>query len=111
VSFKEIADTLDLKSNSDVEDLIVRAIGKKLIEAKIDQLAEEVVISKCSSRTFERSEWEGLAADLKQWQGAIRDVLALGTDTKGALFQGLETLGSLGIDGGEGREGREGIQA
>jgi len=92
VSFKEIADTLDMTSYSDVEDLIVQAIGKKLIEAKIDQLAEEVVISKCSSRTFERVEWEGLAADLEQWQGAIRDVLNLGTDPKGALFHGLESL-------------------
>jgi translation initiation factor 3 subunit M len=95
VSFKEIADTLDLATNSDVENLIVKAIGKKLIEAKIDQLAEEVVISKCSSRTFERAEWEGLAADLKHWRQSINDVLALGTDTKAALFTGLEKLEGL----------------
>ena len=95
VSFKEIADALELASNRDVEDLIVRAIGKKLIEAKIDQLAEVVVISKCSSRTFERAEWEGLATDLRQWRSAIRDVLAMGTETKTALFSGLDTLEAL----------------
>lgn len=92
VCFKEIAENLDLSSNSDVENLIVKAIGKKLMEAKIDQLAEEVVISKCSSRKFERAEWEGLSADLKQWRQAISDVLELGTDTKSALFSGLEKL-------------------
>jgi translation initiation factor 3 subunit M len=92
VSFKEIGEALDLSNNSDVENLIVRAIGKKLLEAKIDQLAEVVVISKCSSRKFERGEWEGLSADLKQWRQSIEDVLTLGTDTKTALFTGLEKL-------------------
>lgn len=92
VSFKEIADSLDLSSNSDVENLIVRAIGKKLLEAKIDQLAEVVVVSKCSSRKFERAEWEGLSVDVKEWRHAIEDVLTLGTESKTALFAGLEKL-------------------
>jgi translation initiation factor 3 subunit M len=97
VSFKEISEVLDLTSNNDVENLIVKAIGKKLIEAKIDQLSEEVVISKCSSRKFERAEWEGLQTDLKQWRQGIADVLTLGTDSKAALFKGLEDLESYNV--------------
>lgn len=91
VSFKEISETLDIPSK-DVENLIVQAIGKKLIEAKIDQLEETVLISKCSSRKFQLVEWQHLQKDLKEWRRALSDVLSLGVDTNTTLLQGFAKL-------------------
>lgn len=91
VPCKEISEALDIPA-SDVEDLIVRAIGKRVMEAKIDQLQEIILISRCTSRTFEDSDWKGLQRDLKQWRTSIADVLALGSDTKSVLTQGLSQL-------------------
>lgn len=91
VSFKEISETLDIPL-TDVENLIVQAIGKKLVEAKIDQLEEMVLISKCSSRKFEQAEWQNLQSDLKEWRRAIADVLNLGVETNEALLQGFTKL-------------------
>lgn len=91
VSFKEISENLDVPIK-DVENLIVQAIGKKLIEAKIDQLEETVLISKCSSRQFENLEWQNLQKDLKEWREAIADVLSLGVDTNTTLLQGFAKL-------------------
>jgi len=91
VPCKEISEALDIPA-SDVEDLIVRAIGKRVMEAKIDQLQETILISRCSSRTFENNDWQNLQKDLKQWRKSIADVLALGSDTKSVLTQGLGQL-------------------
>jgi len=91
VSFKEISENLDVPIK-DVENLIVQAIGKKLIEAKIDQLEETVLISKCSSRQFENVEWQNLQKDLKEWRQAIAGVLSLGVDTNTTLLQGFAKL-------------------
>lgn len=96
VSFKEISENLDV-AVKDVENLIVQAIGKKLIEAKIDQLEETVLISKCSSRQFEQLEWQNLQKDLKEWREAISDVLSLGVDTNTTLLQGFAKLESYSL--------------
>jgi translation initiation factor 3 subunit M len=93
VSFQDIASTLDIP-NAEVENIIVKAIGKKLIEAKIDQLQEIVLISKCASRKFEQQEWKSLQHDLKSWREAINKVLALGTDPQTALTNGFAQLES-----------------
>ena len=91
VSFKEISENLDVPIK-DVDNLIVQAIGKKLIEAKIDQLEETVLISKCSSRQFENVEWQNLQKDLKEWRQAIAGVISLGVDTNTTLLQGFAKL-------------------
>lgn len=91
VPYKEISEALDIPA-SEVEDLIVRAIGKRVMEAKIDQLQELILISRCSSRKFDNNDWQNLQKDLKQWRKSIADVLALGNDTKSVLTQGLGQL-------------------
>lgn len=91
LSFQSIASSLNV-SPSEVEALVVQAIGKKLIEARIDQLKEQVVIGKCAARAFGVEQWKELQAQLRSWQQSVGDVLEMGRDEKGVLAKGISEL-------------------
>jgi translation initiation factor 3 subunit M len=91
LTFNEVSTSLDIPT-CDVEDIIVKAIGKHLLEAKINQLNETVIISKCYSRKFEDEEWKNLQADMKQWRSTIKHILELGADNKAVLAKGFSEL-------------------
>lgn len=57
-----------------VQPWIVRAIGSKLIEGKIDQVAATVTITRCHHRTFTNKEWSGLGQQL----ASLREALQVG---------------------------------
>lgn len=52
----------------DVEVWVVRAIGKKLLEARIDQMRRTVAVTKCMQRTFSATQWRALLAQLGAWK-------------------------------------------
>ena len=91
VSFEEISESLRLTID-DVEDLIVKAIGKNLLDAKIDQLKGVVMVSRCASRKFDGVEWERLLKDIQGWRAALKDVSTMGTDRQAILTKGFAQL-------------------
>lgn len=54
----------------EVEAAVVQAIGKKIAEARIDQLRGVVAVSKCAPRTFGPQHWQELQATLAGWKEA-----------------------------------------
>ena len=52
----------------DVEAWVVRAIGKKLLEARIDQMRRTVAVTKCAQRYFSTAQWRALLAQLGAWK-------------------------------------------
>jgi len=68
-----VKDTLQI-DDSEVETWVVKAIGLKLLEAKMDQLREVVVISRCSNRVFEAAQWAELRSKLVGWKGSVGNV-------------------------------------
>ncbi|WIA18483.1 hypothetical protein OEZ85_009938 [Tetradesmus obliquus] len=70
VPFADIQAALDIPLEQ-VQPWIVRAIGSKLLEGKIDQVAATVVITRCHHRSFTSKEWQGLGQQL----GALRSAL------------------------------------
>ena len=52
----------------DVEVWVVRAIGKKLLEARIDQMRRTVAVTKCMQRTFSATQWRALLTQLGAWK-------------------------------------------
>ena len=54
----------------EVEGAVVQAIGKKIAEARIDQLRGVVAITKCAPRTFGPQHWRELQATLAGWADA-----------------------------------------
>ncbi len=64
---------------------MVQAIGKKIAEARIDQLRGTVAVSKCAPRTFEAQHWRELQATLAGWkEAAVMAQQALTEQASGA---------------------------
>ncbi|PSC74383.1 Eukaryotic translation initiation factor 3 subunit M [Micractinium conductrix] len=69
VTFGQIQAALDL-SAEEVEGAVVQAIGKRIAEARIDQLRGVVAVSKCAPRTFGPQHWLELQTTLAGWKEA-----------------------------------------
>jgi hypothetical protein len=52
----------------EVEALVVQAIGKRIVEARIDQLRGVVAVAKCVPRTFGADQWRELQQQLGAWR-------------------------------------------
>lgn len=67
IPYALVKDTLQI-NDDEVETWVVRAISLKLLEAKIDQLREMVVFSRCTQRVFGEAQWLDLQSKLQQWK-------------------------------------------
>ena len=56
----------------EVEMWVIQAIGKKLIDAQIDQLNERVTVLKCARTTFGSGQWTELQQQLNAWKVGVR---------------------------------------
>jgi translation initiation factor 3 subunit M len=93
LSFDEVAAALDI-SEGEVEAAVVGAIGRRLLEARIDQPGRSVAVAKCAPRTFGAAQWAELRGTLGAWAEAVAEARALGCadDGAGALPRGLTAL-------------------
>jgi len=62
-------------SESDVEELVVLAIGENLLDAKIDQINKVVLVKAAMQREFERPQWERFQARLASWKENTQNLL------------------------------------
>ena len=67
---KELQVSLD-----DVEDWIIQAIMEKLIEAKLDQVRQTIIINRAMPRTFGDQQWESLGKKLNDWKANVKQLL------------------------------------
>lgn len=58
----------------EVEQWVVRAIGAKLLEAKLDQVRRVVVVTRSTHRIFGKQQWQDLKQRLTQWSENITSV-------------------------------------
>lgn len=61
---------------------MVKAIGLKLLEAKMDQLREVVVFSRCTQRVFAEAQWLELRAKLSAWKENLGGVCSMVQTTR-----------------------------
>ena len=59
---------LGLSSSEDVEEWLVRAMGRKLIEGQMDQVKQQVTVTKASQRTFGPENWGTIEKQLAAWK-------------------------------------------
>lgn len=93
VSYAEVEKALDVPPEA-VEFWIVKAIGAKLLEAKIDQVHGVIAVSRCTQRTFGKPEWSMLHTQLDSWIAALKGVqstIAAHTGNGAAATAALET--------------------
>ena len=60
-------DALSLE-DGEVEAWVIRASGRKLLEARIDQLRGRVAVTRIPQRTFTADQWRQLTAQLGAWK-------------------------------------------
>mmetsp|Transcript_16007 Transcript_16007/g.18083 ORF Transcript_16007/g.18083 Transcript_16007/m.18083 type:complete len:342 (+) Transcript_16007:3-1028(+) len=75
VSYAEVAKALEIEQH-DVERWVVRGIESQLIDAKLDQLNERIVINRGSEALFTENDWVQLDSKLKGWANSVQAVLS-----------------------------------
>lgn len=68
LSCKCLQERLGLSTAVDVEEWLVRAIGRKLIEGQMDQVKQQVTVTKAAQRTFGPENWGALEKQLAAWK-------------------------------------------
>ncbi|GAX79504.1 hypothetical protein CEUSTIGMA_g6945.t1 [Chlamydomonas eustigma] len=97
VSFTAIQTALDIPEEQ-VELFVVRAIGAKLLEGKIDQVKGSVSITRCTMRSFGHAEWKAVKTRLASWKESLVSVQAnLVANKTGAASAGVPARGQQAI--------------
>lgn len=74
VPYSLIRDTLKIEGD-EVESWVVKAITAKLIDCKIDQMNEVVIVRRGTERVFGPHQWEILRTKLASWRTNIANVI------------------------------------
>lgn len=69
-----IKETLQI-NDDEVELWVVKGITAKLIDCKMDQMNQIVIVSRCTERVFGQHQWKTLRAKLSTWRGNISSVI------------------------------------
>ncbi|KAK9272338.1 hypothetical protein L1049_002709 [Liquidambar formosana] len=75
IPYALIKDTLRI-NDDEVELWVVKAITAKLIDCKMDQMNQIVIVSRCSERMFGQHQWQTLRTKLATWRGNIANVIS-----------------------------------
>ncbi|KAJ9173178.1 hypothetical protein P3X46_016341 [Hevea brasiliensis] len=74
VPYTLIKDTLRI-NDDEVELWVVKAITAKLINCKMDQMSQVVLVSSCAERVFGQHQWLALRLKLATWRDNIANVI------------------------------------
>ena len=73
LTFKEIATMLDLKVD-DVEEWAITAINKDIIDARIDQNNDQIIIKTHKLRQLNGDEWTKVKAKVTSWKDRFESI-------------------------------------
>ncbi|CAL9219158.1 unnamed protein product [Arabidopsis halleri] len=74
IPYASIKDALQV-NEEDVELWIVKAITAKLIDCKMDQMNQVVIVSRSSEREFGTKQWQSLRTKLATWKDNISNII------------------------------------
>eukprot|EP00271_Cylindrocystis_brebissonii_P014810 TRINITY_DN36384_c0_g1_i1.p1 TRINITY_DN36384_c0_g1~~TRINITY_DN36384_c0_g1_i1.p1 ORF type:complete len:411 (+),score=86.82 TRINITY_DN36384_c0_g1_i1:191-1423(+) len=73
VRYSQISETLQIPL-SEVDTWVVRAISAKVIEAKMDQMRQVVIVSRSTQRVFGPAQWKELQGRITRWKENLSNV-------------------------------------
>ena len=73
VTYAQVAAALKC-GEDEVEAWIVRAIGARLVEAKMDQVREVAIVTRVTHRVFGGKQWNDLASSIQTWRDNLAGV-------------------------------------
>eukprot|EP00736_Rhodelphis_marinus_P003993 Rmarinus@m.12063 len=74
LSYAEVASAVGI-SEEEVEQWVIKAISKKLLEARLDQMRKVVRVTKRVLLEEEEPDWEKLRDRMGEWQENLQGVL------------------------------------
>jgi len=74
IPYSEIASALAVEK-TEVENWVISAKGSGLMDAKMDQIREIIVVERCVVRKFGMEQWVSLQTKLNLWKTNVRAVL------------------------------------
>eukprot|EP00250_Pteridium_aquilinum_P009721 c18886_g1_i1 orf=1023-2255(-) len=83
IPYTLVQDTLKV-SQEEVEYWIVRGISSKLLDAKMDQMRQVAVISRCTERVFGPTQWRELYSKLAVWRENVGNVVKMVQNSRAA---------------------------
>ncbi|CAL5324937.1 unnamed protein product [Camellia sinensis] len=63
-------------NDDEVEMWVVKAITARLIDCKMDQMNQIVIVSRCTERIFGKHQWQTHREKLATWRGNITNVIS-----------------------------------
>jgi len=75
LTFAVLKDKLMLTDASAIESAVIDAVTSGLVEAKIDQENELIIIQRVTHRSFDNSDWKSIHEKLISWQANVSHVL------------------------------------
>ena len=86
VTYAQVAVALQC-GEGEVEGWIVRAVGARLVEAKMDQVRGVAVVTRVTHRVFGPQQWNALRANIDSWRenmAGVRQAVARSAESAGA---------------------------
>jgi translation initiation factor 3 subunit M len=74
IPYETVVDTLQTELGQ-VESWVIAAVGSGLLEAKMDQLVQKVMVERCVVRQFDMNQWKVLQNRLQAWKKNVGGVL------------------------------------
>jgi PCI domain/eIF3 subunit M, C-terminal helix len=75
IPYAIIAETLQIDVTA-VESQVIAAVSSGLLQAKMDQLAQKVMVERCVFRRFDLEQWKVLQGRLQTWKNNVGSILA-----------------------------------
>lgn len=96
ISYAQVKEALRIKDD-EVEYWVVKAIMSKVLDCKMDQLNQLVVVSRRTERVFGLSQWQSLRSKLAVWRGNIASVISTIQSSKLFADEGVQAMQQGGM--------------
>lgn len=74
VAYSDVQDALEI-GDKEVEIWIIDAIRGDLVDARMDQLNQKMIVRKAMRRTFGMEDWQRLGERLNEWTASVTEML------------------------------------
>lgn len=91
IPYSQVKEALRIKDD-EVEYWVVKAIMAKVLDCKMDQLNQLVIVSRRTERVFGLSQWQALRSKLAVWRGNIAGVISTIQSSKLAADEGAQSM-------------------
>lgn len=91
IPYSEIVSALAVGEH-EVEEWVIAAKGSGLMDAKMDQIREIIVVERCVVRKFGLEQWVALQTKLNLWKANVRAVL---DGLKESQMQAQQQIGAM----------------